>query len=75
MARKLVENDDMNLIGSLKHLFVQPRKESKVILMAVPDESVKVIYEVIDNTCGGLKEPNTGIVFTISIDDIKGCNI
>ena len=38
MARKLIESDDMNFIGSLKSLFDKPRKESYVILMAVAEE-------------------------------------
>ncbi|HOO44170.1 MAG TPA: hypothetical protein PKU69_03775 [Bacillota bacterium] len=74
MARKLIESDDMNFIGSLKSLFDKPRKESYVILMAVAEEKVPVIYQIIDNVCGSLEEPNMGIVFTLPIDDIKGCN-
>ena len=75
MARKLIESDDMGLIGSFKNLFDNPREESRVILMAVPDEKVSVIYQIIDDTCGGLNKPNTGIVFTLSIESIKGCNL
>jgi len=72
MARKLVESDDMNFIGSLKTLFAKPRKESHVILMAVSDEKVTKVFEIIDNICGSLEQPDTGIVFTVPIDEIKG---
>lgn len=72
MARKLVESDDMNFIGSLKTLFEKPRKESHVIMMAVTDDKVETIFSVIDNVCGPLEEPNTGIVFSVPIDQMKG---
>ncbi len=72
MVGRLIQNDDMEFIGSLKALFENPRKESRVILMAVDDELVKTIYQIIDEVCGGLDKPNSGIAFTLSIDDIKG---
>ncbi|XFA98856.1 P-II family nitrogen regulator [Candidatus Izemoplasma sp. B36] len=72
MARKLIQNDDMEFIGSLKTLFDNPRKESHVILIAVPDQQTSTVYKVIDTVCGDLSEPNTGIVFTLSIEEIKG---
>ncbi len=72
MARKLIQNDDMEFIGSLKTLFDNPRKESHVILIAVPDQQTSTVYNVIDTVCGDLSEPNTGIVFTLSIEEIKG---
>ncbi len=75
MARKLIQNDDMEFIGSLKTLFDNPRKESNVVLIALPDEQVKVVYKVIDSVCGDLSEPNTGVVFTLPIDEIKGCKL
>ncbi len=72
MARKLIENDDMKFIGSLKTLFDNPRVESNVILMALPDELVNVAYEAIERVAGDLTKPNTGIVFTLPIETVKG---
>lgn len=75
MARKLIQNDDMEFIGSLRSLFENPRKESHVILIAIPDDQVKTVYKVIDYVCGNLEEPDSGIVFTLSIEEIKGCKL
>lgn len=72
MARKLIENDDMKFIGTLKTLFDNPRVESHVILMALPDELVEVAYRVIDNVAGDLSKPNSGIAFTLPIETVKG---
>lgn len=75
MARKLIQNDDMEFIGSLKMLFENPRKESYVIMMALPDEQIDIVFSIIDNVCGDLSEPNSGIVFTLPIERIKGCKL
>ncbi|MBU0997074.1 MAG: hypothetical protein KKE16_03405 [Firmicutes bacterium] len=72
MARKLIENDDMEFIGSLKKLFDNPRVESKVILMALEDEQVPLALEAIHLVAPDLTLPNSGIVFTVPIDFIEG---
>ncbi|PKK97702.1 MAG: hypothetical protein CVV57_10965 [Tenericutes bacterium HGW-Tenericutes-2] len=72
MGRMLSESDDMNILGSLKFLFDGPRSESRVILMALEDEQIDVVLNVIDRIAGDLSKPNTGIVFTLPIDFIKG---
>ncbi len=72
MARKLIENDDMDFIGSLKVLFDNPRVESKVILMAIEDANVQTVLDVVHQVAGDLSRPNSGIVFTVPIDYIDG---
>jgi len=72
MARKLIENDDMDFIGSLKTLFDNPRIESNVILMALEDEQVPIAIAAVKEVAGDLTRPNTGIVFTVPIDYIEG---
>lgn len=72
MGRKLIQSDDMEFIGALKTLFENPRRESHVILIATKNEKVKTIYQIIDSVYGGLNRPNSGIAFTLSIDDVKG---
>ncbi len=75
MARKLIENDDMKFIGTLKSLFDNPRVESNVIMMVLEDDRVPVVYQVIDNIVGDLSRPNTGIAFTMPIEDVEGFKI
>lgn len=72
MARKLIENDDMDFIGSLKVLFDNPRVESKTILMALEDEQVQIALDIVHQVAGDLSRPNTGIVFTVPIEYIDG---
>lgn len=72
MASRLFNSDDIHLIGSLRMLFDEPRKESNVILMAIEDEQVDIVFEIVDRVVGGVDKPNTGILFTLPIDRIKG---
>jgi len=72
MGRKLVENEDMDFIGSLRVLFDNPRAESRTFFMALEDEQVPVVMQIIDEIAGDLTKPNSGIVFTMPIDFIKG---
>ncbi|MDD5602179.1 MAG: hypothetical protein PHP78_04360 [Candidatus Izemoplasmatales bacterium] len=72
MARKLYESDDMRFIGSLRTLFDNSRVESNVILMVLPDDLVAVAYQVIERIVGDLSKPNSGIAFTLPIENVKG---
>jgi nitrogen regulatory protein PII len=72
MARKLIESDDMKFIGTLKALFDNPRVDSNVILMVLPDNQVETAYKVIESVAGDLMKPNSGIAFTIPLENVKG---
>ncbi len=73
MVRELIENDDMGFLLSLKSLFDNPRKPSKVMMMVVKnEEEVKTVIETVDKVVGDLSEPNSGILFTIPVDFVKG---
>ena len=72
MAQKLLANEDTAFIGSLKALFDNPRIESKVIMTVVKEDQKEIVYQAIEDIVGDLSLPNTGIVFTIDVDDVKG---
>ncbi len=72
MGRRLAGNEDIPWLGSLKAILDMPRTESKVIMLALPEEQVDIVYQVIEQVGGDLSEPNTGIAFTLPIDSIKG---
>ncbi len=72
MGRKLIENEDYDIIGSLKSLFDIPRRDSRVILMVLEDEKVQTVLDLIEKLAGDLTKPNSGIVFTLPIDFVKG---
>ena len=72
MAQKLIANEETAFIGSLKALFDNPRVESKVIMTVVKEDQKEIVYQAIEDIVGDLSLPNTGIVFTIDVDDVKG---
>lgn len=72
MAQKLFASDDNAFIGSLKFLFDNPRVESKVILTVVKENEKQMVYDAIHEVIGELTKPNTGILFTLDIEDVMG---
>ncbi len=74
MGRKLAANDDLgfDLFGSLRTFLDNPRAASKLILMALEDDQVDVVANIIDEVAGDLSKPNSGIFFTVPIEFIKG---
>ncbi|MBN2268716.1 MAG: hypothetical protein JXC35_04745 [Acholeplasmataceae bacterium] len=72
MAQKLLANEDTAFIGSLKALFDNPRVESKVIMTVVKEDQIGIVYQAIEDIVGDLSLPNTGIVFTVDVAQVKG---
>jgi nitrogen regulatory protein PII len=72
MARELLKTEDINFIGSLRNLINPERNENKTLLFALHDEQVKTALDLINDVVGDLSDPDSGIVFTIPIDYIKG---
>lgn len=74
MARELYNsgrNSDM-FLGSLRAILDPDREESRTILTVIKDEQVQDAVHVIEATVGLLTEPDSGIVFTMPVDFIKG---
>jgi len=72
MLQKLMSDDDLNIIGSFRHLINPKRSENKTIFMVVKEEKIKEIVEIIESIVGSLDEPDSGLLFTIPIDYVRG---
>ena len=72
MAQTLEAHDELRFIGSLRMLMNANYKENRTILMAVPDEKVDTVVELVDKATGGLDQPDSGILFTLPIDRVEG---
>ena len=59
-------------LGSIRALLNPEREESKTILLVLREEQVASAIEAADQVTGGLDKPDTGIVFTVPVDQIKG---
>ena len=72
MAQTLEAHDELRFIGSLRMLMNANYKENRTILMAVPDEKVDTVVELVNKATGGLDQPESGILFTLPIDRVEG---
>lgn len=78
MARELYSGGDFeddSFLGSLASIINPDREESKTVFTVVKDDMVSVVCEIIEKVVGDLSKPDTGILFTLPVDYIKGCNI
>lgn len=75
MATRLVSSNDetlSNIFGSLRHLLKDTKKENKTIMMVTSEKNVQRVEEIIEEVVGDLNEPNTGILFTVPVDYLRG---
>ncbi|MGF7142685.1 nitrogen regulatory protein PII [Anaerotaenia torta] len=73
MAEALVNMEDLPMFGVLRRMLsVEEKEVSKVLLIVLKDEQIQKTRTVIKEVIGDLKEPNTGIMFTIPITYVEG---
>ncbi len=77
MVQELSEHDheDLYFLVSLRSLLEPSHKENKTIIMVAKDEDVKKISAIVNEVTGGLKKPDTGILFTLPIDYLEGISL
>lgn len=71
MAHALM-SDDFHLFGSWRSFLDPKRKENKTVYMVLEDDKVLKVVDIIESVIGPLNKPNTGIVFTVPVDFVKG---
>ncbi|HCL03222.1 MAG TPA: hypothetical protein DHW61_12585 [Lachnoclostridium phytofermentans] len=73
MAEALVNMEDLPMFGVLRRMLSEEEKEvSKVMLIVLKDEQVIMTRSIIKDVIGDLREPNTGIMFSIPITYVEG---
>jgi nitrogen regulatory protein PII len=75
MVHELSKSNDETLasiVGSLRKLFNPNDTQNKTIFMAIKQEKVNDVVNIIESVVGSLDQPNSGIVFTLPIDFIRG---
>ncbi len=60
------------IFGSLRYILGQSRKESKMMFAVLNDDHIEKAKKLIDKEVGGIKNPNTGIIFTIPVSSVEG---
>ncbi len=73
MAEALVNMEDLPMFGVLRRILKDEEKEvSEVMMFVLKDEQAVTTRAIIKEVIGDLKEPNTGIMFSVPITYVEG---
>lgn len=75
MARILCnkhDNDEIPFLGSIRAYLYPEREKSNIILTVIEDNKLDEAVEAIESVIGDLSKNDTGIVFSVPIDFVKG---
>lgn len=75
MARILCnkhDNDEIPFLGSIRAFLYPEREKSNLILTVIEDNQLEGTVEAIESVVGDLSKKDTGIVFSVPIDFVKG---
>ncbi|HAV19394.1 MAG TPA: hypothetical protein DCX17_00020 [Firmicutes bacterium] len=72
MGRELAEADEFSIFGSLRSLLIHNNRQTKTLLFVAKDEQVAIITNIVEGVVGKLVGPDSGIIFSVPIDDVKG---
>lgn len=72
MAHELLSHDELGFIGAFRQLLDPKRKENRTIYMVLEDSLVDKAIEIVDRVVDGIDNPDTGILFTVPVDLIRG---
>jgi hypothetical protein len=70
------QNDNASaFLGSIRTMLNPEREKSKTIMIVLREDQVSVVEEVANRVLGGLDKPDTGFIFTVPVDYIKGIQL
>ena len=70
-----VLSHDIPIFAGLQTLISRSRPENRTIFSVLSEELVDPVISLLQESCGDLESPATGIVFTIRLDKVVGLAI
>ncbi|MDD8049075.1 MAG: hypothetical protein PHH04_05720 [Thomasclavelia sp.] len=67
-----LEKSDNTIMDSLRIFLEDPRESSKTLFFILNDEDTSKARKIINDTLGGIENPNTGIMFGMDLDFVEG---
>lgn len=67
-----VLSDDIPIFAGLQTLISGTRPQNRIILSVMPLDRVAGAMELLQEVCGNLDRPSTGIAFTLPVDSVVG---
>ncbi len=75
MAKSLKNSSDIHIIDAISELLGSaPVANSKMLMIALPDDKLEVAKDVVHEVCGDLTKPNAGVMFALPISFSEGIN-
>ena len=72
MAMALENYFDGSFLGSLRAVLEPDREENRTVFMVIQEEKIPMVVETIEEVAGNFDKPNSGIIFSLPLDFIKG---
>lgn len=73
MAKSLTSSTNLQIIGAISSLLGNiPPANSKMIMLALPEDKLEDAKDVVHAVCGDLSKPNAGVMFAIPISFSEG---
>ncbi|MEG1362213.1 MAG: hypothetical protein RSC69_06615 [Lachnospiraceae bacterium] len=72
MLNNYYDEDELPFLGAVRAFLKSDREKSNLILAAMEDEKVPDAVAAIESVVGDLSAKDTGVVFTVPIDFVKG---
>lgn len=72
MGRELMDNDEVSIFGSLRQILSNNSAQTKTLLFVTPDDGMPKIVSIVERVVGRLEGPDSGIIFSVPIDAVKG---
>ncbi len=63
---------DIPIFGGLRSLMTGTRPYNKTIFTVVDAGKIEIIADVLEQVCGSLDEPGTGLMFSLPVEFVKG---
>ena len=74
MAKALMDCNDYSFLNSLRVILDPDREESRTVFAIIDDELETPAMDCVEKEVGDLSNPNTAIVFTLPVLNIRGIN-
>lgn len=75
MAQTLFNSKNGAILDSLQFLLHPTNEENHTILMVLKEDQVPIAKQAIRDVIGDLSQPNTGILFTLPIEEVEGLRL
>lgn len=75
MGRELAKDQDFPMFGMLRAILNPELKSTKTLVFVLEEDKVEILEKAIERVVGSLEKPNSGILFSLPIDYVKGLKV